>query len=63
VYPDKKVAGVKTKSVTKRMKEKAFAASVNRENIRECEKIGIPLEEFVQLSLDAMNEISSQIGL
>jgi putative nucleotidyltransferase with HDIG domain len=63
VYPDKKVSSVKTKSVTKRMKEKAFAASVNRDYIRECEKIGIPLEEFVQLSLDAMNEISGQIGL
>lgn len=63
VYPDKKVASVKPKSVTKRMKEKAFAASVNRNYILECEKIGIPLEEFVQLSLKAMNEISDKIGL
>jgi len=63
VYPDKKVASVKPKSITKRMKEKAFAASVNREYILECEKIGIPLEEFVQLSLNAMNEISDKIGL
>ena len=63
VYPDKKVASVKPKSVTKRMKEKAFAASVNRDYILECEKIGIPLEEFVQLSLQAMNEISGSIGL
>ena len=31
VYPDKKLASVKAKSVTKRMKEKAFAASVNRD--------------------------------
>jgi predicted hydrolase (HD superfamily) len=63
VYPDKKVASVKPKSVTKRMKEKAFAASVNRDYILECEKIGIPLDEFVQLSLQAMNEISGSIGL
>jgi uncharacterized protein len=63
VYPDKKVAGVKGKSVVKRMKEKAFAASVSRENILECEKIGIPLEEFVELSLRAMNEISDRLGL
>ncbi|MFH1912241.1 MAG: HDIG domain-containing metalloprotein, partial [Pseudomonadota bacterium] len=47
VYPDRKIAGVKVKSITKRMKEKAFAASVNRDTIRECEKIGLPLEEFV----------------
>ena len=39
VYPDKKLSSVKAKSITKRMKEKAFAASVNRDIIRECEKI------------------------
>ena len=63
VYPDKKVASVKTKSVTKRMKERAFAASVKRENIMECEKIGLPLHEFAELSLSAMCEISEQLGL
>ena len=63
VYPDKKIASVKAKSVVKRMKEKAFAASVSRENIRECEKIGISLEEFVELSLKAMGEISDRLGL
>ena len=63
VYPDKKIASVKYKSVRKRMKEKAFAASVNRDHILECEKIGIPLDEFIQLSVDAMREISDSIGL
>lgn len=63
VYPDKKIASVKTKSVTKRMKEKAFAASVNRDHILECEKIGLPLDEFVEISLKAMQKISDQIGL
>ncbi|HAJ27066.1 MAG TPA: hydrolase [Syntrophus sp. (in: bacteria)] len=63
VYPDKKLASVKVKSVTKRMKEKAFAASVNRDIIRECEVIGIPLDEFVQISLTAMQERSEQLGM
>ena len=63
VYPDKKIASVKPKSVTKRMKQKAFAASVNRENILECEKIGIPLPEFAELSVNAMREISDVLGL
>lgn len=63
VYPDKKIASVKTKSVTKRMKQKAFAASVKRENILECEKIGIPLNEFAELSVNAMKEISVVLGL
>jgi putative nucleotidyltransferase with HDIG domain len=63
VYPDKKLASVKPKSVVKRMKEKAFAASVNRENIMECEKLGLSLDEFVQISLDAMRGISDRLGL
>ncbi len=63
VYPDKKLASVKPKSVTKRMKQKAFAASVKRENILECEEIGIPLPEFAELSINAMREIADQLGL
>jgi putative nucleotidyltransferase with HDIG domain len=63
VYPDKKLASVKPKSVVKRMKEKAFAASVNRDSIRECEKLGLSLEEFVEISLEAMKEISDKLGL
>ncbi|PKP03086.1 MAG: hydrolase [Bacteroidetes bacterium HGW-Bacteroidetes-9] len=63
VYPDRKVASVKPKSVVKRMKEKAFAASVNRENILECEQIGIPLDEFAALAVAAMTEIAGEIGL
>lgn len=63
VYPDKKIASVKPNSVTKRMKQKAFAASVKRENILECEKIGIPLEEFVELSIQSMSDINEVLGL
>jgi putative nucleotidyltransferase with HDIG domain len=63
VYPDKKIASVKTKSVVKRMKEKAFAASVKRENILECEMIGIPIDQFAALAIAAMTEIADEIGL
>ena len=63
VYPDKKLASVKAKSVVKRMKEKAFAASVNRDTIRECELIGIPLPEFAELAINAMRGISDELGL
>lgn len=63
VYPDKKIASVKTKSVTKRMKTPHFARAVSRERIRECEKIGIPLSEFVTLSLEAMSGIAEELGL
>ena len=63
VYPDKKLASVKPKSVKKRMKAKEFARSVNRDHIRLCEEIGISLDDFVVISLQAMNEISDQLGL
>jgi putative nucleotidyltransferase with HDIG domain len=63
VYPDRKLTSVKPKSVVKRMKEKMFAATVKRENILECEKIGIPIDEFAALSIMAMIPIADQIGL
>jgi putative nucleotidyltransferase with HDIG domain len=62
VYPDRKFTSVKSKSVVKRMKEKMFAASVKRENILECEKIGIPIEEFASLSIQALVPIAESIG-
>lgn len=63
VYPDKKIASVQPKSVTKRMKQKAFAASVKRETIMECEKTGITLNEFAELALNAMKKIDDTLGL
>jgi len=63
VYPDKKLSSVKAKSVLKRMKEKAFAASVDRDIIRECELAGMPLPEFVEIALKAMQGIGDDLGL
>lgn len=63
VYPDKKLASVKSKSIVKRMKEKSFAASVNRDIIKECEQINISLAEFAELALRAMQSISDSLGL
>lgn len=62
VYPDKKISSVKPKSVTKRMKEKLFAASVHRENIMECEVIGLSLDEFAVLALNALIPIQHELG-
>ncbi len=63
VYPDKKLASVKPKSILKRMKEKAFAASVDRDIIRECEEIPVPLSEFAVICLQAMQSIHAALGL
>lgn len=63
VYPDRQLAGVKASSVAKRMKDKRFAASVDRGVILECEALGLKLEEFVELSLAAMKSVSGSLGL
>ncbi|WP_424245572.1 putative nucleotidyltransferase with HDIG domain [Elusimicrobium posterum] len=63
VYPDKKVASVKLKSITKRMKETRFAAGVDRSKIMECEKLGMPVEKFAEISLKAMQDVAESLGL
>lgn len=63
VYPDKKLSSVKPKSVRKRIKEKAFARGADRDIIRECEMAGVPLADFCALSLSAMQEIGTELGL
>jgi putative nucleotidyltransferase with HDIG domain len=64
VRPEKKLSLVKVDSVLKKMKDKAFAAAVKREQIALCqEKLGIPLEEFVKIALEAMQGISGELGL
>ncbi|MCX5795419.1 MAG: HDIG domain-containing protein [Elusimicrobia bacterium] len=63
VYPDQKLASVRPSSVVKRMKEKSFAASVDRDIIRECEAVGIPLPEFAELAVAAMRAIAVDLGL
>ncbi len=45
------------------LKDYVFAASVNREIIMECEAIGIPLNEFAELSVVATLEISFRLGV
>ena len=63
VYPDKKIKSVKPKSITKRMKEKAFARGARREHILLCEQLGFNISDFAALSLEAMGEIDKELGL
>lgn len=63
VNPEKKLSAVKVKSIKKKMKDKSFAAKVNRDMIRESEKLGLELGEFIEISLKAMQEISDELGL
>jgi len=64
VRPSKKLEDVEVKSVKKKMKDKGFAAQVNREQILKCEELlCITLDEFIQITLDAMKGVSDSIGL
>src|SRR5574340_399251 len=54
VRPDKSLANVEVRSLLKRWKEKAFARGANREQMAACEDLGLSREEFLQLSLEAM---------
>lgn len=64
IKPDKKLATVEVKSVLKRFPVTGFAKPVDREQIKLCEeKLGIPLEEFVGITLQAMQGIAEEIGL
>ncbi|MFQ6122456.1 MAG: HD domain-containing protein [Dehalococcoidales bacterium] len=63
VRPDKKLAGLEANSVKKKFKEKGFAAGANREQIALCSEIGLELDEFIELGLEAMKGIADDLGL
>ena len=64
MHPSKKIKQVDTGFVLKRFKEKRFAAGANRDQIALCEeKLGIPLDKFVEITLKAMQEIDDELGL
>jgi len=63
VRPDKSLAGVEVRSLKKRWKEKAFARGANRDQMDTCTSLGITREEFLTVSLEAMQARSEELGL
>ena len=64
VKPSKAIADVEVKSVRKKMKDKAFARGVNRDDIVQgAESIGVPLDEHIETVLTAMKGIAGSLGL
>ena len=63
VRPDKSLANLEAKSVRKRFKEKGFAAGAGREQIASCSEIGLELDEFIGLGVEAMKGIAKELGL
>ncbi len=63
VRPDKDLAAVELRSLLKRWKEKAFARGASREQMDTCTDLGLTREEFLALSLAAMQARAADIGL
>jgi putative nucleotidyltransferase with HDIG domain len=64
VRPSKRVAEVEPRSVKKKMKDKAFARAVDRDDIREGARLlDVELDEHIQNVTDAMASIAPQLGL
>jgi putative nucleotidyltransferase with HDIG domain len=64
VKPGKSLAEVEAKSVRKKMKDKAFARSVNRDDIvNGAADLGIDLEEHIAFCIEAMKGIAEKLGL
>ena len=55
--------GMEARSLKKKMKDKAFAAGVNRDCIRECERIGLELDAFLSLAVAALAPHAAALGL
>jgi len=63
VRPEK-ATGMKVSSVKKKMKEKSFAPGVNREEILQAEEsLGIPMDEFLAVAMEGLQEVAPDIGL
>ena len=64
IHPDKKLNSIDADFILRRFDQPAFARGADRTHITPCEeKLGMPLKEFTELGLKAMQEISGGLGL
>ncbi len=63
ILPSKKLMDVTPDFVIRKMSEKNFAKGADRDQINSCSEIGLSLEDFIAVSLEAMKKISDQLGL
>lgn len=64
IKPSKKIAEVEAPSVKRKLKDKAFARGVNRDDVRRgAEELGIPLDEHIANCITAMQSIAGELGL
>jgi putative nucleotidyltransferase with HDIG domain len=63
MHPSKKIENVDVSRMKKRFKDKRFAAGASREQMASCSELGMDLDEFLELSQKAMQEISGELDL
>ena len=63
IRPEKQLELVSLKSLKKRFKEPSFAKGARREDMMTCSELGIELDDFLDLGLKAMKEVSDDLGL
>jgi putative nucleotidyltransferase with HDIG domain len=64
VKPGRSIGEVETASVKRKLKDKAFARQVSREDIRKgAEELGIPLDDHISFCIEAMKERANELGL
>ena len=63
MMPHRTLAEVRVKSLRKKFKDKSFARNVDRDKIRYCTKLGLTLEDFFALSLEALQSVREELGL
>jgi putative nucleotidyltransferase with HDIG domain len=64
VMPDKKIASLKVKSVKKKLKDKAFARAVNRDDIiKGAQELNVDLDEHIAFLINALNEIADKMNI
>ncbi len=64
VKPGKSIFEVETDSVKRKLKDKAFARGVNRQDVlKGAEELGVPLEEHIDFCIEAMRAVADRLGL